>query len=164
MAKVLIVSHYTPSLVNFRGELIRSIVQRGHNVIAVGPERGHEHWIRDLGASFLRIRLHRTGVNPVEDFLTFWDLLCLIKSIRPDVVFSYAIKPVIYGSIAAGLQGISRVYSLITGLGYAFANESLTQKILNRGVVLLYRWAIRYNRVVFFQNRDDLEFFRSLTS
>jgi len=149
-------------LLNFRRELIKTLAERGHKVFTAGPEKGFEAEIESLGASFLHIRLHRTGINPVEDFLTFWELLRLAKNIRPDVVFSYAIKPVIYGSIAARLGGVSRIYSLITGLGYTFVNEGLKQRLLNKFIVLLYKRALRFNSVVFFQNKDDLELFQNL--
>lgn len=162
MAKILVISHYTRSLLNFRGELIKTLVRRGHEVFAFGPEKGFEKEIAKLGASFVPIRLQRSSVNPLEDFMTFRELLTLIRNIRPDVVFSYAIKPVIYGSLAAGIAKVPRIYSLITGLGYTFVNESIKQKLLNKGVVFLYRLALRYNQVVFFQNRDDLELFKAL--
>jgi hypothetical protein len=40
------------------------------------------------------------------------------------VVFSYTIKPVIYGSLAARMTGVPRIYSMITGLGHVFTTET----------------------------------------
>lgn len=42
MAKVAIVSHHLPSLINFRGDLIRAMVDLGHEVICFGPEAGFD--------------------------------------------------------------------------------------------------------------------------
>lgn len=42
MAEVAIVSHYSPSLINFRGDLIRAMVDLGHEVICLGPEAGFD--------------------------------------------------------------------------------------------------------------------------
>ncbi len=137
MARVLIIAHYTRSLINFRGELIKALAERGHEIFAAGPETGFEEEIRKLGASFVHIHLQRTGVNPLKDLSTFLGFLRIIEGMHPDVVFSYAVKPVIYGSIAAGLKRVPHIYSLITGLGYAFAGENFKQKFLRKGTISL---------------------------
>lgn len=162
MAKIVIVSHYAPSLVNFRGELIKTLVAGGHQVTALGPEEGFEAELKTLGARYRQIPLQRTGMNPLKDIRTFLALVKVLREIKPDVVLSYAIKPVIYGSLAAWLVGVRGVYSMITGLGYVFKGESLTQKILFRLVRPLYKSALSKNRVVFFQNPDDLKLFKEL--
>jgi len=162
MAKILIVSHYTPSLINFRGELIRSLVNRGHEIIASGPEEGFERELGALGARFVPIPLERAGINPLKDLITFKEIFNLVASLKPEVVFSYAIKPVIYASIAAGLKKVPRIYSLITGLGYLFGDSNVAQRLLLKSVLPLYRLALKYNSVVFFQNKDDFSLFKTL--
>jgi len=160
--KIVIVSHYAPSLINFRGELIKTLVKAGHQVITLGPEAGFESELAAIGAEYRQIPLQRTGTNPAKDMSTVFALTKLLKRIKPDIVLSYAIKPVIYGSLAASLAGISNIYSMITGLGYVFTGESVKQKILFRLVYPMYKSALSKNRVVFFQNPDDLKLFRDL--
>ena len=80
------------------------------------------------GAEYRQIPLQRTGTNSPKDMSTVYTLTKLFKKINPDIVLSYAIKPVIYGSLAASLAGISNIYSMITGLGYVFTGESIKQK------------------------------------
>ncbi|MBE3581291.1 MAG: glycosyltransferase family 4 protein [Thermoanaerobacteraceae bacterium] len=162
MAKVVIISHYAPSLINFRGELIKTLVKSGHDVIAFGPEKGFEKEIRVLGAEYRQIPLHRTGTNPLYDVNTLFSIAKLLKEIRPDKVLSYAVKPVIYGSLAAALAGVADIYSMITGLGYLFGGRSTKQKLLSMLIYPLYKKALSKNRVIFFQNPDDLELFKSI--
>ncbi len=76
MARILIVSHYARSLLNFRGELIKSMVGLGHEVFAAAPEEGFEEKLKALGASYLRYPLRRTGLNPLQDL---GSLLALIR-------------------------------------------------------------------------------------
>ena len=76
MSKVGIVSHYAPSLINFRGELIKTLVASGHKVTALGPEEGFEVELEALGARYRQIPLQRTGINPLQDMGT---LLSLVK-------------------------------------------------------------------------------------
>ena len=52
MAKIVIISHYSPSLINFRGDLIRAMVELGHKVICLGPETDFEQPIQELGADY----------------------------------------------------------------------------------------------------------------
>ncbi|HHV77979.1 MAG TPA: glycosyltransferase family 4 protein [Syntrophothermus lipocalidus] len=160
MARILIVSHYAKSLLNFRGELIKKMVELGHEVVALGPEAGFEEKLKDLGAGYIQIPLERTGLNPLRDISTLLALVLEMRKLKPDVVFSYAVKPVIYGSLAARAAGVPAVYSMITGVGSVFLEESGRYNLLARLVKLLYKAALRSNHVVFFQNPDDLLLFK----
>ena len=55
--------------------------------------------------------------------VTFFALVRMMRKLKPDIVFCYAIKPVIYGSLAARVAGVPRVYSMITGLGFVFVEK-----------------------------------------
>jgi glycosyltransferase involved in cell wall biosynthesis len=162
LARILIVSHYARSLLNFRGELIKSMVGLGHEVFAAAPEEGFEEKLKALGASYLRYPLRRTGLNPLQDLGSLLALIRMMRKIEPDVVLSYAIKPVIYGSLAARLAGVKRVFSMITGLGFVFVNGGAKQKVLRRVVGLMYRAAFKGNRAVFFQNPDDEQLIKEM--
>jgi glycosyltransferase involved in cell wall biosynthesis len=98
-------------------------------------------------------------MNPMRDVRTVRALTALYREVQPDLVLTYAIKPVIYGSIAARLAGVPRVCSLITGLGYSFGMTTWRQRALNPVVRSLFRLALASNEVVFFQNPDDLRQF-----
>lgn len=161
MAKIVIISHYSPSLINFRGDLIRAMVELGHKVICLGPEAGFEQPLQELGADYRQIPLHRTGLNPLKDVKTLFSLRKVLKEIRPDIVFSYTVKPIVYGSIAAHMAGVRRMYALISGLGYVFIGQTFKQRLLTQIVAFLYRRGLKYNQVVFFQNPDDLHLFVS---
>ena len=161
MAKIVIISHYSPSLINFRGDLIRAMVELGHKVICLGPEAGFEQPMQELGADYRQISLHRTGLNPLKDVKTLFSLRKVLKEIKPDIVFSYTVKPIVYGSIAAHMAGVRRMYAMITGLGYEFIGQTFKQRLLTQIVAFLDRRRLKYNRVVFFQNPDDLHLFVS---
>lgn len=164
MARVLIVAHYARTLVNFRGELIQEMINRGHEVIALGPEDDYQEKVRELGAEYVSYPLQRTGLNPWRDLTTLRHLVGLMKRYRPDLVFSYAVKPVIYGSLAARRAGVKRVYSLFTGLGFAFtaATGNRKQRLVQALVQFLFRIALRNNRGLFFQNPDDRDLLQRL--
>lgn len=161
MARVLVLGGLSESLINFRGALLKEMVVRGHEVFACAPNATEDVRVglSQIGAMYRHVELNRTGINPIRDVQTVKDLMALFRSVRPDVFFGYTIKPVIYGSLVARMTDVSRIYSMVTGLGYAFSRHSLKSKVVGNGAVALYRLALRYNRHVFFQNPDDLRLF-----
>jgi glycosyltransferase involved in cell wall biosynthesis len=164
MAKIIVIASFPDSLITFRGNLLREMVENGHKVIACAPEPSGQirHQIKELGVEFQEIPFDRAGLNPMRDIQSFRSLIGMLKRNRPDVVLAYTIKPVIYGSICATIAKTPVMASMITGLGYAFSGDTLKRELVNILVRFLYRFGIRDNKVVFFQNPDDLKLFRSL--
>lgn len=163
MARVAVLASSAPSLVNFRGPLLVDMVRAGHEVVGMAPsmETNIRQSLAEMGVSSVPVRhLERTGLNPIKDVRTLFYLRSVMSDIKPDVLLSYTAKPVIYGSIAATRAGVARIFSLITGLGYAFSGDSARQRALREVLFLLYRGALRSNEAVFFQNPDDQEVFR----
>jgi glycosyltransferase involved in cell wall biosynthesis len=90
-------------------------------------------------------------------------LVRLLRELRPDVVLSYTVKPIIWGGLAARFAGVPRTWSMITGIGHAFADgKNPRQRFLRALVTWLYRYALRGADGVFFQNHDDEAEFRRL--
>lgn len=160
MAKVVIVEGAIKSLIDFRGDLMKEFTYYGHEVIAMAPECGGEETLRQLyNVRYIAIPLNRTGINPGADAYTVLFLFFIFLKMRPDIVFSFSSKPVIYSSIAAYLARVPKIYSMITGLGYVFTGVNYKQRILAALVRYMYRLAINKNSKVFFQNQDDLNLF-----
>ncbi len=157
MARVVLLGSYAPSLVNFRGRLIQDLAARGHEVIgcAVGEDEAVARQLEAWGARYVPVNLQRTGLNPAADLATAVSLVRLFRQLRPDAIFSYTIKPVVYGSLAAWLAGVPRRFSMITGLGYAFMGTNWKQRLVGSVARTMYRAALTTNQGVFFQNEDD---------
>jgi len=163
--KIAIIGNQAFSLWNFRGPLIRALVERGHEVWALTPDYDPETWkaIEALGAKPINYRLSRTGLNPIRDLWDFLRLFLLLRKLRPDMTLAYAIKPVIYGTLAAWLSRVPRRYAMIEGLGYAFTvsgqKEPVKRHFLRWVAKTLYRLALPKATLVFFLNPDDLKEF-----
>ncbi|MFZ5507800.1 MAG: glycosyltransferase family 4 protein [Pseudomonadota bacterium] len=120
----------------------------------------HGELIREAGLDLVPIDLGRSGTNPARDIATILRLTRLYGRLRPDVVQHIAVKPVLYGSIAARLAGVPSVVNTVAGLGYVFSSTELLARVLRPLVAAGYRMALaprRHQLVV--QNSDDLEFF-----
>jgi glycosyltransferase involved in cell wall biosynthesis len=162
---IAIIANGAFSIHNFRGPLIRSLVSAGVKVHALAPDYDDvsRATIRALGAEPIDISLDRTGMRPFRDLLDAGRIRLVLRRLRPDAVFSYFIKPVIFGSLAATLAGVPRRYALIAGLGYVYTPagtaEAWRRRLLRWLASGLYRMALRTCHRVFFQNQDDLREF-----
>lgn len=167
--RLLLISNSSKSVLNFRGKLIEAFQKAGLEVIVLLSDSNENEEIvkilHDRGCKVESFHLNRAGVNVFDDLRTLSDLYKIISRYQPDYVLGYTIKPVIYGSIAAKFAGVSKIYSLITGLGYAFISldnpdhkVSYVQKI----VFKLYKLALSFCTKVFFQNSDDAELFHKM--
>ena len=158
---IVIIAGYTKSLISFRLHLMQQFIAHGYKVVACAPDDDAlvVSKLHSQNIAFEQIELKRSAVSLWSDLLVLCDLCKIFKKYHPEIVFSYTIKPVIYGSIAAKISGIDSIYSMITGLGYVFIDDSKKVKILRYIVSKLYKTALRFNQKVFFQNPDDLKLF-----
>lgn len=164
MAKILVIASLPSSLVNFRGALIEAFLARGHLVEAAGPpcDAATRAWLDARDVVYHSVELANTGFSALGDLRTLLGLRRVMQSARPDLVFAYTIKPVIYGTLAATSAGVKRRYALITGLGFAFTDGdvSVKRRIAQTIASALYALALRLASGVFFQNPDDAALFR----
>jgi glycosyltransferase involved in cell wall biosynthesis len=157
--RIVLSSNTAFSLYNFRLHLMRTLKDKGYEVIAVSPEDGKYSELLRKEFSFFPVKsLDRKGTNPIKDLKLFFEYFLLFRRLKPDIVINFTIKPNIYGSISAGLLGIPSI-SVITGLGYVFIRESWLTKF----VKLLYWLAFRFNKAVVFLNSEDLITLRSIS-
>jgi len=157
MIKIVVLGGLAESLINFRGPMLQEMVKKGNHVVACAPEASIkiQNALHAMGVDYQYIPIDRAGLKPLKDFQSAWRLFRLFRKIKPDIFLAYTVKPVIYGSLVAKLAGVSRIYSIITGLGYAFDGKGLKRAFVSAFVRMLYRLSLKTNYRVFFQNPDD---------
>ena len=163
MAHIAIIAGLTSSVVNFRGPLIEALLQQGHRISVLSPEHDAKtvEWLNARGIEHFPIALARSGQSVSGDLKTFFSIRRQLKALRPDHVFSYTIKPVIYGTLAAASAGVPTRSAMITGLGYTFIDGEggARRKLVQFVARSLYRVALRFAHRIVFQNPDDREVF-----
>ena len=92
-------------------------------------------------------------MNPISDVLLMFRYIRLIRMIKPNMVFTYTIKPNIYGGMACRLTHTNYATN-ITGLGTAIQGGGILSKVLIR----MYRIALNKAKAVFYQNEYNMEF------
>jgi galacturonosyltransferase len=154
MKKVLILANHFITLYSFRKELIAGLINQGHEVFLSLPQSDENTYFTDLGCKIIETKIDRRGMNPIKDLRLIFCYKRIMRQIAPDVIFSYTVKPNIYGTIAS--NGRWRQICNVTGTGATFLKPS----ILSRVCMALYRLSIKHCYKVFFQNKGDLEFFK----
>ncbi len=150
--KIAVLSSHTSSLFWFRMDMMKEFIKYGHSVIALGPEPEREWKDKFLcnGIDYRHFFVERNGLNPLKDLQTFWELKKILKSERPDKVFAYQAKTVVYGSLASKASGIEEVYLLIAGLGSVFRGSGIRNQIVKIVMKIEYRIACKLSKVIFF--------------
>jgi len=146
------------NLVNFRMGVLRALIARGDEVVAVAPEDAASRaTLAEAGIRLVALPMDSAGLSPARDLALLAGFRRVLGRERPAAMLGYTIKPNVYGSIAARSLGIPTLNN-ISGLGTGF----MRQGMLNRVVRGLYRVGLAGAHTVFFQNRDDLAQFETL--
>lgn len=128
----------------------------GFEVVVAARVREHGDLIRGEGFRLVPISLERGGRNPLRDAAAVLDLARLYAREKPDIVHHVALKPVLYGSLAAALTGVPAVVNALTGLGYVYLSQDRAAQFLRLPVGLLLRFLLnRRGSRVLLQNADD---------
>jgi glycosyltransferase involved in cell wall biosynthesis len=148
---VAIAANTAWSIANFRAGLIKRLQAAGYGVVAIAPS---DEYADRLPCRFEPIWMDRKGVNPFEDLRLFFELRSLYRRLGLAAAFHFTAKLNIYGTLAARGLGICCVNN-ISGLGSGFLGGGVVSRIQQ----ILYRLALKRSALVFFQNRDDAEYF-----
>ncbi len=168
LKKIIIFASFAPSLLLFRAHLIQALLDQGCAISVLAPrstcspEFMTEFQRRFPNVAVLKIDMSLHGMNPFKDLQSLFKLKALFKKEKPDIVLSYTIKPVIYGSIAACMARVPNVFSMITGLGTTFDIRGRRDALVHVLVKILYRQALKGCCKVIFQNNDDANLFKKL--
>ncbi len=161
MKKIVFIASYPQSLLRFRLALMQDFLKQGYCVVALAPhDKEVAEVLQALNIKFIPINMQRNGLNPFADINLLFKLWKILRNEKPDLIFSYTIKPVIYGSFAAKLAGVPKIYSMITGTGYVFLNVNFKSRVVGSIARTMFRAALHFNTRVFFQNPDNLKFFQ----
>lgn len=159
--KIAFITHKTNNLIKARGKLIEDIIKRGHKVFVICPKEDmdekKEEKLKKMGVTYKTMFFHRTSVGLLNNIKILKNLVKILKEEKPDMVFSYTIKPIIFGSIAARIAKVDKIYSLITGMGYNYSKNTIRIRFIRVFCNIGYRIALPFNTKVIFQNKEDKE-------
>ena len=153
--KIIISINTTWNIFNFRVGLIKALQSQGHQIIALSPKDEYVERLEAMGVQHIPINLDQKGINPIKDLYLIKQYHTIFKSIKPDLILSYTIKPNIYGNLAARRLKIPTINN-ISGLGTLFINSNIITSYIGK---LLYKIGLSSSKHVFFQNPEDKNLF-----
>jgi len=160
VSRIVLFANTTWYLYNFRSALARAIREAGHEVVFVSPYDEYVKRLQERGDRWVRFELSRRGLNPFFEMATILRCARLYRVVQPDLVHHFTIKPVLYGSFAAGLVGIPRIVNSVTGQGYVSVAGGWRGRALRGVAGMLHRLALKGKRTrVIFQNQADFDMF-----
>lgn len=150
--KVLIVANADIGLYKFRKELLEELVKEHEVYIALPKGEFYEELVT-IGCKYIVTTLDRHGINPIKEIALYIKYKKIIKDIKPDIVFTYTIKPNVYAGMACASLNVPYVAN-ITGLGTAVEKTGILQLV----TLSLYKLGLRKAQKVFFQNSENRDF------
>jgi len=142
--------------------LARAARDAGFQVGVVTNTAASAARMREEGFDYFHHDFRRAGVHPLHDLGTVRRLAGLYSKFRPDVVHHVAMKPVIFGSIAARLAGVPATVNAVAGLGFALSSGSVVARLIRPVVRAGLRLAFAHpNSRLIVQNQDDSRYFVS---
>lgn len=134
--------------------LARAALDAGFDVSVATRVRSHGKQITAAGINLIPLSLQRSGRNPLREMAAIYEIARIYRRIAPDIVHHVAMKPVLYGSLAAKITGVPVVINALAGMGYVFTSNKPSAKRLRPLITLALRLLLKNSRVIL-QNPDD---------
>ena len=159
--KIILLSGSGDTVAWFRLDFLNEFLLRSYKVYVLAPEIRDDlkPELTNMGIGFIEIKLERKGLNILNLISSVFELVRLFKEIQPNIIFSYTHKAILSGSLAAKISGFSNTFSMVTGTGHVFDSQTKKEKVIKFIGSLALRIALRFNKLVFFQNPDDQALF-----
>ena len=159
--RILLIGTTAECVYNFRKDLILTLVAKGYEVYAFTTDYipSELEKISALGATPVPYVFSRGGLNPLNEFKNTIILYQKIKKINPHLVLNYFAKPAIFGTLAAKMAKVPRIFAMLEGLGYTFTEQpeglSTKTKFIKQSQIALFKLSLPLADGVIFLNPDD---------
>ena len=118
--------------------------------------------IEKHGIKVLSFNFDRKNLNILKEIKKIITFFILLKKIKPDILQSIALKPIIYACLSSVFfPKIIRIHCIV-GLGYLFINKGIKLLMIRLIVEKIFKLFFnRTNNLIVFQNEDDFNFFKN---
>lgn len=129
----------------------------GAEVIVAAEDTGKGFLLQNKGIQFVPLPFSRQGTSLFHEIATIFSVSSFLRKIKPDILHTVSIKPVLYGAIFSRFFGHWPVVNAISGLGYVFSQDK-SASWLRKIVSIFYKVALGNPKsVTIFQNPSDMQ-------
>ena len=154
--KLLFLVHEDWFFWSHRLAVARAALRNGYEVIVATRVFSDAQKIRDEGFRLIPWRLIRESYSPLNEFRAIRQLRQIYSTEKPDIVYHVALKPILYGSLAAMGRKHLRAINALTGLGYLAASSTRNARFLRVLIWNFFRLFLNQpNQRVLVENPDD---------
>jgi glycosyltransferase involved in cell wall biosynthesis len=141
--------------------IAQEIIKKGGRVTLITRVDKCEEEIKKAGIRLISLRKFKRRLQPpLIEFLSILECIRIYKKESPQIVHQVALKPIIYGTIAARITGAKSVVNAFAGMGSLFTSDSSKHTSLQRVVMFFLRILFKSQNVhLIFQNEHDLKLF-----
>jgi glycosyltransferase involved in cell wall biosynthesis len=156
MKTILFVDNSPRCFYIFRLPVAKAFIQRGYvvSVMTPSPNNYYVNEIEKMGIRHIPYKIS-SNFSVFSDLKLISTFYKIYKKLNPDLIVHYTIKPNIYGSIAAKINGIPSL-SIVPGTGSVFRDKGFISLLVS----LLYKIAFRFPQKIWVLNNDDLQSFK----
>ncbi len=129
----------------------------GYDVVVATRVSRHGSDIERAGLTLVPLRkMRRSSYNIFSEISALREIIGIYRRERPSLVHQVALKPVVYGTVAARLTGFAKSVNALGGLGFVFSSEARRAKLLRPWISLLFKILLdhRESRTIV-QNKHD---------
>ncbi len=138
--------------------IARAARDAGCEVVVATRVQKHGESILREGFRLSPIGMRRRGKNPWFELQAVRELKRIYQLEQPDLVHNVALKPVLYGSLAARFARVPSIVNALAGLGYVFSSRNWKAALLRPFVQLGFRFFLNQpGSNVIVQNPDDYQ-------
>ena len=139
-----------------RRPIAAAALQNGYDVFVATRVGDCGEKIVEAGFRLIPLRLNRSSYSLFHELRTISELRSIYRREKPDIVHHIALKPILYGSMAALGNNTMQVINAFAGLGYLVSSPSFKAQVLKRVLWKMFRFLLnRPNSFLLLQNRED---------
>ena len=162
--KLLFIVNVDWFFVSHRLQIAKAAQNNGYEIHLACKITNHFDFLIDHGIFVHPLEIDRNSINVFKFFNSFYNIIKILKSVKPSIVHLVSIKSIIIGGLALKFKHKLPVVFSITGLGYIFIQNGFYQNIRKHLVKMLYYFVFnRNNSIIIFQNNDDINEFTKLS-
>ncbi len=161
--KILFICNVDWFFLSHRLSIGMEAISKGYEVHLATTFSTEKKFFEEKGFITHHLNIDRSQKNLINLIGTFLKILKLILNLKPDLVHSITIKPIVLGGLAVRFfKNISFVAS-ISGLGYVFISKGMKAELRKILVKIIYKIAFTcVPKKVIFQNLDDQKFIQKI--
>ena len=154
--KIIVSSNTCWNIYNFRFNLIKKILNENCIVYVLANIDKSSLKLKEIGCEVLPLNFSRKKKSILELIYLSYKYLYYFLKIKPDLYFSFTLKPNLVGGLCANILRIKSIINF-TGLGTLILNNTIS----NRIIIKFLQFSLKKSSCVFFHNENDLKIFKN---